>query len=368
MARTTALNKIEKALYEPTFYKVIQGGMSAGKTYAIITLLIGYAESYPNSVITVVGVSHPHLEGGAIRDFVAIMKQQGRWNDNRWNIAKSTYAFLNDSLIEFKSIDRMSARGPRREVLFVNEANGLPWDTFEQLANRTRDFVIVDYNPSAEFWVHTELADGQFAHDTTFLILTYKDNEALDERGIKNIENHRPKPGEQPSNWWTVYGLGQVGTLEGNIYAGWEEVDAETVQSGQLVRYGLDFGFSNDETALVAIYELTDGRLGVEELYYKTDLLGSQYPAMLDTVGVDPSVLIVADSARPEIIAEIKQAGWRCARPSGCLLRRKSQAGVSKLPVAEKTERGGDRRTTRRQRPPTRRIEICRGRSEASSV
>lgn len=322
MARTTALTKIERTLYEPTFYKVIQGGMSAGKTFAIITLLVGYCESYPDSLVTIVGMSYPHLSTGAIRDFERIMKETDRWDTANWNGTAHIYRFDNGSQLEFLSMDRMSARGPRRDVLFVNEANGINYETFDQLAGRTRDMVLLDYNPSAKFWAHTELVEKQ-KDDTTFLVLTYKDNEALSSREIANIESHKPKKGEQPSNWWTVYGLGQIGSLEGNIYSGWIE-DGTLAKSGKLVRYGLDFGFSNDESALVAIYELDDGKLGVVELLYKKGLLGSQYGAVLRSANVDPNVLIVADAARPEIIAEIKAQGFRCIgadKNAGSVLR-----------------------------------------------
>lgn len=324
MARTTALNKIEQTLYEPTFYKVVQGGASAGKTFATLTLLVGYAESYPDSLITVVGLSYPHLEAGSIRDFVKIMKEVNRWNDEAWNKSAKTYTFSNGSVIEFKSIDHMSARGPRRDVLFVNEANGISFDTFQELATRTKDFCILDYNPSSKFWAHEKLVEG-LPDDTTFLILTYLDNEALSAREVANIESHKPKPGQEPSNWWTVYGLGQIGSLEGNVYSGWEETNADKILgSGKLVRYGLDFGFSNDETGMVAVYEMEDGKLGIVEKVYKKGLLGSQYAPLFERIEVDPNILIVADAARPEIIAEIKESGYRIVgadKNAGSVLR-----------------------------------------------
>lgn len=324
MARTTALNKIEAALYEPTFYKVIQGGMSAGKTFAIITLLVGYCQSYADSLVTVVGLSYPHLEAGSIRDFQKIMKEANIWDPEAWNKSAKIYTFANGSMLEFKSIDRMSARGPRRDVLFVNEANGISFETFQELAGRTKDFVIIDYNPSAKFWAHEKLVEA-LPGDTTMLILTYKDNEALTAREVANIESHKPKSGEEPSNWWVVYGLGQIGTLEGNVYSGWVIVDrAEIERTGKLVRYGLDFGFSNDESAMVAIYEMADGKLGLVEKLYRKGLLGSQYGNVLRRIEVDPSVLIVADAARPEIIAEIQKAGFRCIgadKNAGSVLR-----------------------------------------------
>lgn len=311
VARTTALSKIEATLYEPTFYKVIQGGMSSSKTYSILILLIGYAESYDNSLITIAGMTYNHLSTGVIRDFKNIMRGTNRWEEANYNKSAKIYTFANGSQIEFLSTDNMTSRGPRRDVLFVNEANGIDYETFDQLAGRTRDFVILDYNPSAKFWAHEELVEGKMKNRTSFLVLTYKDNEALEKQEKENIESRKPKKGEEPSNWWVVYGLGQIGTLEGNIYEGWEEVEREEIRKGKLVRYGLDFGFSNDETALVGIYELEGNRTGIEEIIYKKGMLGSEYVENLMSQNIDASVLIVADSARPEIIAEIKRGGFR---------------------------------------------------------
>lgn len=324
MARTTALNKIEATLYEPTFYKVIQGGMSAGKTFAILTLLVGYCQSYSDSLVTVVGLSYPHLEAGSIRDFTKVMKEANLWDAELWNKSAKTYQFSNGSIIEFKSIDRMSARGPRRDALFVNEANGIGWETFQELAGRTKDMVIVDFNPSSKFWAHERLVEG-LASDTTYITLTYLDNEALSAREVANIESHKPKQGEKPSNWWVVYGLGEIGTLEGNVYSGWQTADGDKIATtGKLIRYGLDFGFSNDETAMVAVYEMPDGKLGLVEKLYKKGILGSQYGEVLRRNQIDPNILIVADAARPEIIAEIQNAGFRCIgadKNAGSVLR-----------------------------------------------
>lgn len=310
IARTTALTRIEATLYEPTFYKVIQGGMSSSKTFSIMILLVGYAESYAGSLITVAGMTYNHLATGTMRDFKKIMQETNRWNDLNFNKSSKIYTFDNGSQIEFLSVDNMTSRGPRRDVLFVNEANGINYETFDQLASRTRDFVILDYNPSAKFWAHEELVEKQ-KDRTSFIILTYNENEALDKQEKENIESRKPKDGEEPSNWWVVYGLGQIGSLEGNIYSGWEETSVEQIKKGILVRYGLDFGFSNDESAMVAIYDLGDNKLGIIEILYQKGILGSQYAGILKTQDINPSVLIVADSARPEIIAEIKNNGFR---------------------------------------------------------
>lgn len=325
MYKTTAVNRIKELILEPTFYKVIQGGMRAGKTVAIMIVLVGYAESYPNSKITVVGQSYGHLKDGALDDFKKIMRETNRWDDESFNKTELNYEFRNGSVIQFRSIDKMKAHGLARDVLFVNEANAFSYDTFDQLASRTEDFVIIDYNPTSKFWAHEELVEGKHKNRTSFTILTYKDNEALSPQIIKNIESHKPKEGEEPSNYWVVYGLGQIGTLEGNVYSGWSEDTFDHIrQVGKLVRYGLDFGFSNDETALVAVYDMGDGKLGLVEKLYRKGMLGSDYGPIFNRIGVDPNVLIVADSARPEIIAEIKKEGFRiipCDKGPGSIVK-----------------------------------------------
>lgn len=309
---TTCLKKLKPLFTDDKRYLVVQGGMRAAKSYSILMLIISWCQSYNDKVATIASMSYPHLSRGVIRDFQSIMKAADIWEPERWNQSSKIYTFGNGTILEFISVDNMSAHGPARDLLFINEANDMDIKTAQNLAFRTTGKVIIDYNPTHEFWAHTWLLKEE-ADRTDFIILTYKDNEALAPAIREAIESRRPKPGEEPSNWWLVYGLGQIGSLEGNIYQGWEEVDeAEIIANGKLIRYGLDFGFKNDETALVAIYDMGDGALGLVEKYYKTSLLGSQYPAMLERVGVDPSVLIIADSARPEIIAEIKQAGYRC--------------------------------------------------------
>ena len=316
MYRTTALNKIEELILEPTFYKVIQGGMRAGKTVAIMMLLTGYAESYPNSKITVVGQSYNHLKDGAVDDFKKIMQGTNRWEDDKFNKSELNYEFINGSVMQFRSIDKMKAHGLSRDVLFVNEANAFTYETFDQLASRTTDFVIVDYNPTSEFWAHKELVEGKHKERTSFIILTYKDNEALSKQIIENIESHKPQNGEDPSNYWTGYGLGQIGTLEGNIYSGWI-AEKEMPEGFILKRRGVDFGFSNDPTAVVDVYENENKEIFVETMIYEKGLLT---PELIEKMKRLPERLAVCDNARPEIIAEMKRSGIRaigCDKTAG---------------------------------------------------
>lgn len=308
--RTTALNKLQPLFNNNKRFLVVQGGMRAGKTYPILMLIISWCQQNHDKIATVASMSYPHLSRGAIRDFKTIMKNAEIWEPERWNQSSKIETFGNGTLMEFISVDNMSAHGPARDLLFVNEANDMSQDTFEQLAARTTGKVIIDYNPTSEFWAHTWLLK-EHADECDFIILTYEDNEALAPSIRQYIESKKPKPGEKPSNWWIVYGEGQIGSLEGNIYSGWRKAIEQDYENSKLVRYGLDFGFSNDETGLVAIYEKEDGSLIIEQKLFKTGILGSQYGDELRNANIDSSILIVADSARPEIIAEIKAQGFR---------------------------------------------------------
>ena len=306
---TTALKKLKPLFTSKKTYLVVQGGMRAGKTYPIMMLIISWCQMNAGKVWSVTGISYPHLAKGAIRDFQNIMKAAGIWEPDRWNGGAKTYTFSNDTILEFISVDKMDAHGPARDGLFVNEANDMDWETFDQLAARTSEKVVIDYNPTSEFWAHTELLKKN-KDDCDFIVLTFEDNEALAPKIRKYIESRRPKKGEKPSNWWLVYGEGQIGSLEGNIYHGWRKAtEEELAEPGKLIHYGLDFGY-NDPTAMVAIYEREDGTLLIKELLYESEMNSDQYPVTLERLGIEPSILIVADSARPEIISTIATAGY----------------------------------------------------------
>lgn len=296
--KTTAYYKI-KALKKPV--RVVQGGTSAGKTIASLLLLLEYATRHPNKVITIASINMPHLKRGALRDFRNILTANSYWQYYRIqeNKAESTFTFYNGTVIEFVALDEGKARGSRRDVLFLNEANLVPYDTFDQLEVRTRDFAIIDYNPTAEFWAHTELVAKR--EDVDFIICTYKDNEALDGSIVAKIEARRGN-----KNWWRVYGEGQIGELEGLVYSGWEMVD-EVPEGAELLGYGLDFGFTNDPTAIVAVHKYRDGYV-LDERLYRTGMFNKDIAGVVQEEGL-LKVLGVADSAAPKDIAELESLG-----------------------------------------------------------
>jgi len=299
MIVTTAICKIE-ALKKRI--KIIQGGTSAGKTYGILPLLITKAATYPRLEISVVAESIPHLRRGALKDFLKIMKDTGRYFEERFNRTLLRYEFGNGSVIEFFSADDSSKlRGARRDILYINECNNVTFESYNELAIRTKKEVYLDFNPANEFWVHKELKDEP---ESDFLILTYMDNEALDQSIISQIEKNRDKglTSAYWANWWKVYGLGELGSLEGVIFSNWKTIDTIPTDA-KLVGIGLDFGYTNDPTAIIEIYNYNNARI-VNQLKYQTGLLNSDIAKLLPK-----DVIVYADSSEPKSIEEIRRYG-----------------------------------------------------------
>jgi phage terminase large subunit len=297
--RTTAINKI---LALKKRIKIVQGGTSAGKTYGILPILIDKACKQPNTEISVVSESIPHLRRGALRDFLKIMKSTQRFVDERYNKSLLKYEFANGSFIEFFSADDSSKlRGGRRNILYINECNSVSFESFNELSIRTKDEVFLDYNPTAEFWVQTEL-EGQ--EDAEKIILTYKDNEALDKGIIDQIEKNIKKA--ETSNYWRnwvrVYVDGEMGQLEGIVFSNWQPIDT-IPNEARLIGIGVDFGYTNDPTSIIEVYKMNETRI-LNEVTYQTGLLNSDIAKILPR-----DVPVYADSAEPKSIADISRFG-----------------------------------------------------------
>jgi phage terminase large subunit len=293
--QTTATKKLLKLTKR---IRGVSGGTGASKTVSILLWLIDYGQSTRGELISVVSETFPHLKRGVIRDFLSIMEEHGYFKDKQWNKTDYIYTFEGGSKIEFFSADQPGkVRGPRRDVLFINEANNISFETYTQLEIRTKKIIWLDWNPVSEFWWYTEVA-GKV--DCDFLTLTYKDNECLDENIVGAIESRRGN-----KNWWKVYGLGLLGEAEGRIYTGWEIVDG-IPHEARLERYGLDFGYSNDPTVIVAVYYYNGGYI-LDEITFLKGLSNKQIADILLNEG--SKALVVADSAEPKSIDEIASYG-----------------------------------------------------------
>jgi len=294
---TTATTKIANLSQR---IRAIPGGTSSSKTISILLYLIASAQSDTSPTLaSVVSESMPHLRKGAMRDFLNIMKDHKYFKKERWNATNSTYTFETGSQIEFFSADSGDKlRGARRDRLFINEANNISFEAFEQLEMRTKEFIFLDWNPSNSFWYYEQVKG--YRDDVEELTLTYIDNEALDKSIVASIEKRKNRP-----NWWRVYGLGQLGELEEKIYKDWQIIK-EIPHEARLIRRGLDFGYTNDPTAIVELYEYNGGYIANEILYQK-GMSNKQIADFL--LSQEHQVLVMADLAEPKSIDEIRSYG-----------------------------------------------------------
>jgi len=309
---TTATNKIRSLSKR---IRAVAGGTAASKTISIILYLVDKAQRDTKPTLTsIVSESFPHLKRGAMRDFLRILEELQIYKDSQWNKTDCVYIFETGSKIEFFSADQPDkVRGPRRDRLFINEANNVPYETFDQLEVRTTDFIFIDWNPVSEFWYYTEVKGKR--NDTDEITLTYKDNEALDQSVVDSIETRKNRKG-----WWKVFGEGLLGEIEGKIYNEWAIVD-DIPHEARLERYGLDFGYTNDPSVIVAIYYYNGGYI-LDEVLYQNGMSNKQ---LSDVFMNQKKALVIADSAEPKSIDEIKSYGVNiipCVKGQGSVNQR----------------------------------------------
>lgn len=314
---TTAIKKLRAIKAR---IKVIQGGTSAGKTYGIVPLLIDKAIKGHNLKITIVAETLPAVKEGALDIFKTVMFDTNRWIEKNWNASSLTYTFSSKSRIQFKSYDSVgkAKSGGKRDILFLNEANHISFDIADTLMIRSKE-TWIDFNPDNEFWVHTEVLPE---HNSEFLLLTYHDNEALPVETLEDLLIKQTKAffdvnkdwkdqsnikNSYWANWCYVYILGEIGNLEGVIFNNWKSIDAIPTDA-RLLGYGLDFGYSNDPTAIVEVYKWNDTRI-LNEICYQKGLSNADIAKKIDT-----RMVCYCDSAEPKSIRELSENGIN-ARP-----------------------------------------------------
>ncbi len=291
----------EKNYDAKTRIVVNQGGSRSSKTYSICQLLITLAYSETGQVFTIVRKTFPALRLTVMRDFFEILDTLGIYNESSHNKTESTYK-LNGNLFEFVSMDMpQKKRGSKRKYLFLNEANELNYEDWIQLNIRTTGRVWIDYNPSDEYhWIYDKIIPRE---DCTFIKSTYLDNPFIEQNIIDEIERFK----ETDENYWRVYGLGERGQSKSVIFPNILEYK-ELPQGAKLKNIGLDFGYSNDPTAVVEVYELDNDRY-YREILYRTGLTNSDIKNELINLGIDLRTKMICDSAEPKSIEELRRMG-----------------------------------------------------------
>ena len=315
--RTTAINKL---LALDKRKKIIQGGTWAGKTYGIIPILINKSASLNNKHITVVAETVDAVRKGALKDFKEVMQSTGRWNEDNYHGTNRMYTFpATGSVIEFQAYDTLGkakAAGKRTD-LFINEAQYTTFEIADALIMRTSEDIWLDFNPTFEFWAHTEIMPQD---DSCFCLLKYTDNEAIPQTILDELNNKLEKAYHNPqgerkdpnnikssywANWCNVYIDGEVGKLEGVIFENWNTIDS-VPPNAQLLGAGMDFGYTNDPTTMIAAYRYNN-QIIFDEVIYQKGLGNSDIAGLAKGFGG----WIYADSAEPKSIAEIKAYGVR---------------------------------------------------------
>ena len=295
-------NVFERNYNAKTKIVVNQGGTRSGKTYSLCQLLIIKAFENTNKRFSIVRKSLPSLKLSVMKDFFEILNNLGLYDEVNHNKSDHTYT-LNGNTFEFISLDQpQKKRGTKRHYLFCNEANELTWEDFFQLIVRTEEKVYIDFNPSdSHHWIYDKVLTRD---DTDFFQTTYKDNPYLGEQTIKEIERLK----EADENYWKVFGLGERGVSRTTVFTHWKEVE-QVPEGWKLLAVGLDFGYTNDPTAIVKVY--TDGfGYCLDEVCYSHGLLNTEICNVLRGAEVDKGDSVIADNAEPKSIAVIASQGF----------------------------------------------------------
>lgn len=309
METTKVFSDLLRAYVDPAVRVIaLKGSTRSSKTYSTLQMLDTIAaKTKQKRLISVVSETFPHLKKGAIRDYKNILESDDRFNTAAWHDTDKIYSY-NKGQIEFFSADTPSkVMGPARDILYINECINIEYEIYRQLAIRTTEKIILDYNPAFEFWVDEHIlprADARLIHST------YLDNDMLSAAQIAEIESNR----DIDPDWWTVYGLGQTGSVEGLIWKNWDIVDKLPPRNTWKNAYiGLDFGFTNP-TAIALVVE-SEGEAYVHELGYERGQTNGQIAQTLKDSGFS-DLEVICDKASPQSILELKNYG--IARAQGC--------------------------------------------------
>ena len=279
---------------------VEQGGTRSGKTYNILMWIIfDYCTNNTKKIITICRKTFPALRATVMRDFIEIIRNHNMYREEYHNKSNSEY-YLYGNLIEFTSLDQsQKIRGRKRDLLFINEANELYWEDWQQLIFRTQERIVIDYNPSDEYhWIYDKVITRK---DCDFFKTTYLNNPFLEDSIKSEIERLK----DTDEQYWQIYGLGEKARSVATVFS---YVEIEKVPyNASLVALGMDYGYTNDPTVLCSVY-VENQNLYIEEHLYRTQMTTQYIHAFLVDNGFERS-LIYADSAEPRLNDELRRMG-----------------------------------------------------------
>ena len=302
---TRIFHEIDKAKAKGFTTVSEQGSSRSSKTYNTIIWLCVYCLQNPCTSVSVVRATLPALKGSVLRDFIEILTRMNVWDECKFNKSELICTFPNGSWVEFFSCDNeQKLRGRKRKILYVNEGNELKFIEWQQLQMRTTEFSIIDYNPSFsdDHWLCKLNEEPKTFH----FITTYKDNPFLEQKVIDEIESLKDK---NPS-LWRIYGLGLQAQVEGLIFENIAEIEEIPRWHKKHHYRGIDFGYTNDPTAIVDVY-IHENALWIDEVCYQTEMLASDIARVLKCANRESgdNAEIISESADPRLIDEIGNAG-----------------------------------------------------------
>lgn len=303
---------LEETLDAPTRFIVHRGGSSSSKTYSICQALILWCIQNTGLTIDVYRKTFPALRTSAMKDFFDNLHQMQPYDTETLDCAElyelgdhvktlNTY-MLNGNTVQFGSLDDpQKAHGPRRDILWLNEANDLTYSDYHQLAMRTRLKVIIDFNPKEppEHWITTEVLSLP-PDKVTVIDSTYLDNPFMPDGQREMLERLK----DTDPALWSVYGLGKYVQIRGKIYTNREQVSV--IPPGGV--YGIDFGHTNPTAVIRCL--LQDNTLFWDEILYETHMTNADLISRLKAQGIPQGSILYCDAAEPDRIEELRRAGF----------------------------------------------------------
>jgi phage terminase large subunit len=299
---TKIFEDIHNSVLEDKRYIFLRGSSRSSKTISALQYIIVEGLKTPKTTVTIARATQVSLRHTIQPDFKFVMEEMGIWDDGVFNKSEFTYTFPNNSIVRFIGLDDSTGKlkGFKSDIILIDEINMIGASEFIQLDIRCSKYILALYNPEIpiDWWG----LDYEKKDNGVMLHSTWRDNPFLDERtitAIKELINTDPDMAK-------IYGEGLIVEPREKIFIQ-PETYSELPPNVKQKYYGIDFGFSNDECAVVQVY-IHEKNIYVSQVLYELGLTNEDLAYKLKEL-IDRNSDIVCDSAEPKSIAELKRNG-----------------------------------------------------------